>query len=310
VKRLSVSRLAVTTLVATVVLIAFGGFTRGSGSGYGCADRWPLCENGLLGGLLPRLEYHMIIEWTHRWIAAVVGLLAVVTAVAAWRQMRRHRLVLYPAFAAVVVIGIQAWLGRQVVKGDLAADLVSFHLAVSLIVVGLLSVLAVTAWRTDTDPPAAPHPTSSAWAYILAATAVGSYGLVILGSYVHNLYIPGWPLVKNTLFPSLPSSHFVVHFLHRVVAGLGLIALIWLAREVVRRGRPQAERLMIWAAGLAFAVNVGLGAAHVFTRVRSSALVASHLGLAAIVWVLLVTAATAAAYRGAPSPNRVTEDAA
>lgn len=294
VKRLSLSRLAVITLSATVVLIAFGGFTRGSGSGFGCADRWPLCDNGLLGGLLPRLRYHMIIEWTHRWIAAVVGLLAIVTALAAWRRMREHSTVTIPAISAVVVIGIQAWLGRQVVKGDLDADLVSVHLAVSLIVVGLLAILAVTATRAES--PAAERGSQPredrSWRSILILTSFGSYGIVVLGSYVHNLYIPGWPLVRNELFPSLSSSHLVVHFLHRVVAGIGLFVLVWLAREVVRRSRPQAERLMIWGAGAAFAINVGLGAAHVFTRVRSSALVASHLALAAIVWVLLVAATT------------------
>ncbi len=293
VQRLSVSRLATITLTSTVVLIAFGGFTRGSGSGYGCADRWPLCENGLLGGLLPRLEYHMIIEWTHRWLAAIVGLLAIATAVVAWRTMRRQYAVVGPAVAAVVVIGIQAWLGRLVVKGDLAADLVMFHLAVSLVVVGLLAIVAVTSARSDGS--LAGGPADRRWALVLGAAAIGSYGLVILGSYVHNLYIPGWPLVRNEFFPSLPSSHFVVHYLHRVVAAIGFFVLVWLAREVAKRGRPRWERLMIWGAGAAFAINVGLGAAHVFTRVRSSALVASHLGLAAIVWVLLVTTTTLAA---------------
>jgi heme a synthase len=68
-------------LSLTVFLVMLGGYTRGSGSGYGCEDRWPLCENGLLGGLLPRLEYHMIVEWTHRWVAAIVGLLIIATAV-------------------------------------------------------------------------------------------------------------------------------------------------------------------------------------------------------------------------------------
>lgn len=308
VKRHSVSRLAVVTLAATVFLIAFGGFTRGSGSGYGCADRWPLCENGLLGGLLPRADYHMIIEWTHRWLAAIVGVLAILTAVAAWRRLREHRTVVAFASSAVVVIGVQAWLGRQVVKGDLDADLVSVHLAVSLVVVGLLSVLTVAAARAEGTRwvEESQGPPDARWASIVGATAAGSYVLVILGSYVHNLYIPGWPLVRNTLFPELPNSYFVVHYLHRIVAGIGFFVLLWLAREVVRRRTPRLEAWMIWGAGAAFTINIGLGAAHVFTMVQSSALVAAHLGLAAIVWVLLVLATAAAATRqqpaGSPSP--------
>jgi heme A synthase len=49
----STARIALAALAATLLLIVVGGFTRGSGSGYGCADRWPLCEEGLLGGWLP-----------------------------------------------------------------------------------------------------------------------------------------------------------------------------------------------------------------------------------------------------------------
>jgi len=79
----STRTLARWALVATVFLVMLGGYTRGSGSGYGCADRWPLCEDGLLGGLLPRLEYHMIVEWTHRWVAAGIGVLFGLIGVAA-----------------------------------------------------------------------------------------------------------------------------------------------------------------------------------------------------------------------------------
>ncbi|SVA96534.1 uncharacterized protein METZ01_LOCUS149388, partial [marine metagenome] len=34
------ARLSRVALTATLVLVGIGGFTRGSGSGYGCADRW------------------------------------------------------------------------------------------------------------------------------------------------------------------------------------------------------------------------------------------------------------------------------
>jgi cytochrome c oxidase assembly protein subunit 15 len=298
-----VSRLAVVTLIATTGLIAFGGFTRGSDSGYGCRDRWPLCENGLLGGLLPRMEYHMVIEWTHRWLAAVVGLLAVLTAIGAWRRLRAHRTVVAPAVAAVVVIGFQAWLGRQVVKGDLDKDLVSIHLAVSFLVLALLAVLAITARRAEaskaTGSSGLGH--DRRWTWMLASAAVGAYVVALLGSYVHNLYIPGWPLVDNNVFPDLSNRFVAVHYLHRTVVLIALVALAYLARDVVRRSRPVAERYLVWGAGAAFAVNVGLGAAHVFTKVSSSLLVMAHLGLAAIVWASLVSAATAA-YLPEPTP--------
>ncbi len=286
----STRRLATLTLGATLVLVAIGGFTRGSGSGYGCADRWPLCENGLLGGLLPRADYHMIVEWTHRWVAAVVGVLAIVTAVAAWRHHRQRPLVVVPAVAAVGVIGVQAWVGRLVVQGDLDADLVSVHLAISMVVVALLTAVVVTiAPPVRHDVPGAP------WTGRLVVAAAASLAVLLLGSYVHDLYIAGWPLVGNTLVPDLSNRFVAVHFLHRLVAAIILVYLGWLVVAGRRSDRPRREQALVAGATGLYAVNIGLGAAHVFTKVGSSLLVAAHLLLAALVWTMLVAAAVGAA---------------
>lgn len=289
----SVHRLSVLTLVAAIALVALGGFTRGSGSGYGCADRWPLCEGGLLGGLLPRAEYHMIVEWSHRWLAALVGVLAFVMAVQAWRRFRSDWVVVGSSSAAVVVIGIQAWLGREVVKRHLSADLVSVHLGISMVVVALLAIVAVSSRRRRPDP------TDSSWIRWLGGGAAGSLTVTLLGSVVHNQYIPGWPLVFGSLVPELSTSVQIVHFLHRATAGLLAAYLLYLVVSVRRRERPSVERSAIdLAAGFYFA-NVALGGVHVLTRVQSPGVVAAHLAAAAVVWVFLVGATTAAARAGA-----------
>ncbi|MBV6506978.1 MAG: Heme A synthase [Acidimicrobiales bacterium] len=291
--RVKLSSVSLVTLVATLMLVFVGGYTRGSGSGYGCADRWPLCEGGALGGLLPRADYHMIIEWSHRWLAATVGVLVVATAVLAWRQQRARKAVVWPATAAVGVVGLQAWIGRVVVQQELDADLVSLHLAISMIVVGLLVVVTVNALAVS---PATPEERTRDrnWAALTAVGAAGSYVLVLLGSYVHNRYVPGWPLVQNQLFPVLDDKWAVVHLAHRILAAAGLLYLVFLLLAERRRDRPRPERYLLWAALGCYAVNVGLGAAHVFTKVRSTSIVALHLLVAAVVWALLVATATSA----------------
>jgi len=295
----SLPRLALTSLVATLVLVAVGGFTRGSDSGYGCADRWPLCENGLAGGWLPRAEYHMIIEWSHRWLAASVGLLAVATAVVALRYHRTQRGVVVPAVSAVVVIGIQAWVGRLVVKEGLDADLVSVHLAISMTVVALLTVVVVAGGALSGAVTGADRAVTQdrAWTTKLAVAAGGSIVLLLLGTYVHNLHISGWPLVGGKFFPGLSNRFIAVHYFHRVVAGSGAVYLVYLSMNLSRWRRPAVERRLVHTATAVYLVNVGLGAAHVFTKVEQSLLVAAHLAAAAVVWSTLVAATTLAALR-------------
>ena len=270
----STRRLAQWSLATTVFLVMLGGYTRGSGSGYGCEDRWPLCEDGLLGGLLPRIEYHMIVEWTHRWVAAIVGILIVATAVAAWRDRPRNRRAVWPAAAAIVVVGIQAWLGRAIVKGSLDRDLVSIHLTVSMAIVGLL-VLVVMATSSH-----APHSRGRVWRWALIVGAATSYGVLLLGSTVHNLYFPGWPILDAGVVPEFTNRYVLLHFVHRLVAGVGFAYLVYLAVRAWRIGLP--ERTLLAVAAAAFTVNVALGAVHVFTEVTSAAVVALHLLFAAV----------------------------
>jgi cytochrome c oxidase assembly protein subunit 15 len=296
--RTGVHRLSVVTVIATLALVAVGGFTRGSGSGFGCADRWPLCSGGLLGGLLPRFEYHMIIEWSHRWLAATVGLLALATLFVAWRAGLDRRRVLLPAAAAVVAIGIQAWLGRMVVKGDLAADLVSLHLGVSMIVVGLETATAVG----TASPPVISTRRNPTWVVLLTVAAVGSYVLIILGSLVHNQYFAGWPIMDSGVLPSFTSSALVTHYLHRVLAAIGAVYLAYLLWLAVRWRRPRYE---IWLVGAALGLELAaaaLGAVHVFTQVSSSVAVSLHLGLAGSLWAALVAVTLLAVGVSQPRP--------
>jgi heme A synthase len=282
------------TLGATITLIAVGGFTRGSGSGFGCADRWPLCEGGLLGGWLPRLEYHMVIEWSHRWLAAVVGVLAVATAVTVWRKASRRSA--WVATAAVAVIGLQAWVGRLVVAHELDSDLVTLHLFLSMTIVALLT------WVVVATTPAPPDAADRTWVVSLGATAALVFLLIMAGSYVHDLFVSGWPLVGNRLFPNVSNPHLAIHFAHRLLAGLVLVHLVVLVVTARRSRRPAGERRLLHLVLIVHAANIGVGAAHVFTEVGSPLLVALHLLLAALVWVGLVAVTARAAGVGATAP--------
>src|SRR3989337_714101 len=95
------SRHIPTTLLATTilvfVLVVWGGIVRLSGSGLAIPD-WPLAE----GRVLPRPHPNVLIEYVHRALAGLVGLLTLGAAIAIFRSVAdRARLAALPAVAVV-----------------------------------------------------------------------------------------------------------------------------------------------------------------------------------------------------------------
>jgi len=243
----------------------------------------------------------MIVEWSHRWLAAIVGTLAVLTAISAWRHHRKERLIPSVATAAVAVLAVQAWIGRAVVQQHLDADLVTLHLSISLIAAALLTTTVVA---TGLNKAAArQHATS--WLVSIAAAAAPVLTVIMLGSLVHNMFFPGWPLMSGGLLPELGSHAAIVHYAHRLTAGLYTFAAVALWATARRKQRPRHEVTVLGVAALLYTANIAVGAAHVATRVESSVLVSLHLGLASTVWVLTVAAAVSAARLGQTLPERI-----
>src|SRR5919201_2841956 len=95
-------RLLNATILATFALIVIGGVVRVSDSGLGCGRQgsgtqgWPLCG----GRLLPFLQEHQVIEFSHRVVATIVVLLIVALAIGAFRRLRDRRWLVRGVIAA------------------------------------------------------------------------------------------------------------------------------------------------------------------------------------------------------------------
>src|SRR5438132_8385281 len=79
-------RVAFLTVLFAYLQIALGGVVRVTGSGLGCPD-WPLCN----GRPYPAADVHSIIEYSHRTVGAVTGILLIATVVLAWTVFRPQR---------------------------------------------------------------------------------------------------------------------------------------------------------------------------------------------------------------------------
>src|SRR5690242_21867521 len=107
-------RLAFTTALFAYLQIAVGGLVRVSGSGLGCPD-WPLCH----GRPYPSADIHSIIEYSHRTVGTLTGLLLLATVILAWVVFRNRRpLVAWLATASLFFYGVEGALGGVVVANE------------------------------------------------------------------------------------------------------------------------------------------------------------------------------------------------
>src|ERR1700731_381472 len=164
--------LSVVTAVVTYALVVLGGVVRVSGSGLGCPD-WPLCH----GRLLPPLNLHAIIEYSHRTTASLTSALVVLTAVVALMAWRKRRDVVIPATVALGLLIVQVVLGAITVRLELPPMIVLAHLATAM---ALLGAVCVTAGAAILPRPGSRVEGGSVFRARLAAA--GTYVLILSGS--------------------------------------------------------------------------------------------------------------------------------
>lgn len=277
-------RLAVASAAASAALVGLGGVVRATGSGLGCPG-WPRC----FGRWLPPLEYHALIEYAHRAVAAAVIVLVALLAALALLRRREEPGVAAASVLALGLVLLQAGLGAVVVLGELHALLVTAHFGTAMLLLGALVHGAVVAH-------AGPGPSASHERLVRLArlSVLATFALLAVGAHVRGegagLVFPDWPLMDGRLVPSLDSLPQALHFSHRLlalVAGGLLGALVWRAR---RERAPAPLTSLAGAALVAFLAQALVGAANVWTDLGTWA-VAAHVMLAGVVWALVVATA-------------------
>src|SRR3954468_17946539 len=81
----SLKKLSLVALVLAFAQIIFGAIVRITGSGMGCGDHWPKCNGQWFP---PHDRIDLIIEISHRYIAATLTLALLALLIVAWRAQR------------------------------------------------------------------------------------------------------------------------------------------------------------------------------------------------------------------------------
>src|SRR5918998_5238513 len=133
-------RLVLATGLSTLALIILGGVVRVSDSGLGCGPAgsgfhgWPFCN----GDVVPGVDLNSIVEYAHRALAIVVGLMILSLFVLAWR---RHRQLLPVTGALLALVIAQGALGGATVEENLEEAYVAAHPGLAMLLLGLLLYL-------------------------------------------------------------------------------------------------------------------------------------------------------------------------
>ncbi len=297
-------RLALTTAVATYLLILVGGVVRVSDSGLGCGpagsglNGWPFCN----GDVVPGLDLNAVIEYSHRTLAGIVGLLMIALAVIAIRRHRSHRGLVRASVAAVALVIAQGLLGAATVEKDLDERLVASHLALAM------ALLALTAyiWRASRAENIGAEPADGGPRFrglsivssgaILCTIVAGGY-MAGTQNYGRADYQPGdgahhacgkeFPTCNGDFLPFGQARLVDIHLTHRVFMYLASILVVTLIVLAVRR-RPSAGVVRnAWLGAGLLAAQILVGALNVWLD-EYEALILLHLALGTLLWATLV----------------------
>ncbi len=272
-------RLAVVTAIFAYIQIALGGVVRVSGSGLGCPD-WPLCH----GRPYPPADAHAIIEYSHRAVGSVTGVLIIATVVLAWVVWRTRRpSVAWLATASLVGVVGEGLLGAEVVRNELASWLVLVHLALAMIILGFLVAAAVMAM------PASSAVGDHGFRRLAAIAAGATFFLLLTGSTVvasgADEACHSWPLCGAGFTPDFAGVNAYT-MLHRgAVLLIGALLVFVLVRGMRQPGLGAVSISTLLLLGVQVAVGAGsaITANELFNGL--------HVALATLVWAGVLTTA-------------------
>ena len=244
--------LALATCIGMLLVLLAGALVTNTDSGRGCGDDFPLCN----GKFIPAYTVESLIEYSHRLISGLVGLLVLATFIVTLVYYRRYREAVVNAACAGFFTVLQAVLGAIAVVWPQSSAVLALHFGISIL--AFTSTLLLLLWadrmrRSGGKGDKLSGPVPRSVLVILMVSLVYTYLVIYIGAFVRHTDSAGgcygWPLCNGEFVPDLTGATLYV-FIHRLaaVALFLLTAYMWLHIRRVCRAVPELRK----SAALAF----------------------------------------------------------
>ena len=274
-------------LIAAIAQVTLGGIVRVTNSGDACPD-WPLCH----GQLIPPLDYHTMLEYSHRLSATVVGILVVIALYLAWRHFRESRPTLLSTSAGTILVIAAVVLGGLTVLSELTWWVRLIHLGLAELVVASMAIAWLSSGTVggDDSPEAVERPRARFDRLLMWGTLGGVMVMILYGSYIvgagYGSSCGSWPMCQGWGIPD--GIAFQAHMGHRYLAVIIFALVAGMGHVAWRRGAVDGElRWLTVLTGGFLVVEILVGAFTVWLGF-TAAVKSLHLTVATLMWASAV----------------------
>ena len=235
-----------------------------------------------------------MVEYSHRLVTGVEGLLILGLSVTAFTLRRRYPVLKALIPLMIVTLLLQSGMGAWAVMSPQTPAIMATHFGTSLVCFASVYLVMRVLW--EPAPAAARCPGRAiGLSYSRRTTLIWTILVAYLGAYMRHsgaeLACYTWPLCNGSLIPDLASPGVAVAWGHRLVAAIAIVLVVWLllwARQF-RDARPDLYRTGAWALIFILA-QAAAGAFVIFSRL-SLASSLSHAALMALLFAALADGA-------------------
>ncbi|MCC5943300.1 MAG: COX15/CtaA family protein [Bernardetiaceae bacterium] len=280
--RATYRKFGILTILLVYLLILVGGIVRSTGSGMGCPD-WPKC----FGQWVPPTDvselpvdyktifevqgkeiadfnaFHTWTEYINRLIGVLIGFAVFVTFVLSFGFFKTDRRVFYLSLFAFLLVGFQGWLGSVVVATDLHPFIITLHMLLAIVIVGVLIYTVMRAHDEVLVFEDLLRPSNISWVLIVAL--LFTIIQIVLGTQVREAIDIVAKKLGESARETWVESLGIEFYIHRSFSWVLVAINVWLWLQVRRNTTSERSPFRFWTfwlmvvLGLEFLTGIGLG---------------------------------------------------